>query len=173
MRAPHGVEIDTRGAPFAIRPRKNELGSARADTWQHGGCEPRSGFPLTQQERTRAATRPAQPLLDPVVYDRLDIEAAARMVASENPRGSDALKREQIYTQIKVAKGPVAVRPHHRRRRLRPAEQAPARDHRPRTEPARLRAGLGRALWHSACREVPGRAKVLRAGPAERGICHR
>ena len=58
--------------------------------------------------RSKNAPEPApgqrSPLLDPVVYDRLDIEAAARMVASENPRGSDALKREQIYTQIKSRK---------------------------------------------------------------------
>lgn len=44
------------------------------------------------------------PYLDPVSADALDIEATARMVASENPRGSEALKREQIYTQVAQAK---------------------------------------------------------------------
>lgn len=49
------------------------------------------------------AGRPS-PFLDPIAADALDIEAAARMIASENPRGSEALKREQLYTQIAQAK---------------------------------------------------------------------
>lgn len=48
-------------------------------------------------------SRPS-PYLDPVAADALDLEAAARMLASENPRGSEALKREELYTQLAQAK---------------------------------------------------------------------
>lgn len=37
-------------------------------------------------------------------YDAKDIEALARMVASENPRASDELHVEQIFTQMRQAK---------------------------------------------------------------------
>ena len=37
-------------------------------------------------------------------YSALDVEAAARMLASENPRGSDRLHIEQIWTQIRSRK---------------------------------------------------------------------
>ena len=36
-------------------------------------------------------------------FDDLDVEAAARMLASENPRGSLELHTEQLYTQIRRA----------------------------------------------------------------------
>lgn len=47
---------------------------------------------------------PPSNLLDKRTFDELDVEAGARMLASENPRGSEALKREQLYTQIAQAK---------------------------------------------------------------------
>ena len=37
-------------------------------------------------------------------YSELDVEAAARMLASENPRGSERLHVEQIWTQIRSRK---------------------------------------------------------------------
>lgn len=37
-------------------------------------------------------------------YSKLDIEAAARMLASENPRGSERLHVEQIWTQLRSRK---------------------------------------------------------------------
>lgn len=37
-------------------------------------------------------------------YSTLDVEAAARMLASENPRGSERLHVEQIWTQIRSRK---------------------------------------------------------------------
>lgn len=58
----------------------------------------------TRQKGPALATGRPSPYLDPVAADALDIEAAARMLASENPRGSEALKREQLYTQIAQAK---------------------------------------------------------------------
>ena len=78
--------------------------------------------PLTREE----AGRPGETLeeTEPVVLDRplpispgpsprpdfpneldpLDIEAAARMIASENPRGSRQLHIEQVWTQIRSQK---------------------------------------------------------------------
>lgn len=38
------------------------------------------------------------------LYSKLDIEAAARMLASENPRGSERLHIEQIWTQLRSRK---------------------------------------------------------------------
>ena len=40
----------------------------------------------------------------PQAYSPLDVEAAARMLASENPRGSERLHVEQIWTQIRSRK---------------------------------------------------------------------
>lgn len=37
-------------------------------------------------------------------YSALDVEAAARMLASENPRGSERLHVEQLWTQIRSRK---------------------------------------------------------------------
>ena len=37
-------------------------------------------------------------------YSKLDVEAAARMLASENPRGSERLHIEQIWTQLRSRK---------------------------------------------------------------------
>ena len=37
-------------------------------------------------------------------YSQLDVEAAARMLASENPRGSERLHIEQIWTQLRSRK---------------------------------------------------------------------
>ena len=37
-------------------------------------------------------------------YTEADVEAGARMLASENPRGSRALHVEQVFTQIRAAK---------------------------------------------------------------------
>jgi len=36
-------------------------------------------------------------------FDERDVEAAARMLASENPSGSEALHVEQVYTQVRQA----------------------------------------------------------------------
>ena len=40
----------------------------------------------------------------PQAYSPLDVEAAARMLASENPRGSERLHVEQIWTQLRSRK---------------------------------------------------------------------
>lgn len=50
--------------------------------------------------------RPAPQTPDPLPLDpeALDIEAGARMIASENPRGSRQLHIEQLWTQIRAAK---------------------------------------------------------------------
>ena len=42
--------------------------------------------------------------LAPLQFTDADVEAAARMLASENPRGSQALHIEQVYTQLRSAK---------------------------------------------------------------------
>lgn len=48
-----------------------------------------------EQDGGNASSVPAAPWTD------LDVEAAARMLSSENPRGSRALHIEQIWTQIR------------------------------------------------------------------------
>lgn len=48
-----------------------------------------------EQDGGNASSGPAAP------WTELDVEAAARMLSSENPRGSRALHVEQIWTQIR------------------------------------------------------------------------
>ena len=48
-----------------------------------------------EQDGGNASSGPAAP------WTELDVEAAARMLSSENPRGSRALHIEQIWTQIR------------------------------------------------------------------------
>lgn len=57
--------------------------------------------PTTPPQKPRTQTIPAQ-----TPFSTLDIEAAARMLASENPRESEQLHVEQIWTQLRSrAKG--------------------------------------------------------------------
>ncbi len=49
----------------------------------------------------RPALPPGTPLM---TYDERDLEAAARMLASENPRGSEQLHVEQIFSQVRQAR---------------------------------------------------------------------
>ena len=46
----------------------------------------------------------SRPSLLPTAYSAEDVEAAARMIASENPLGSVALQIEQIWTQLRSRK---------------------------------------------------------------------
>lgn len=56
-------------------------------------------------------TREAEPLSSaPMAHDDTDIEAGARMVASENPRGSERLKVEQLWTQIRQSRNALSRR---------------------------------------------------------------
>lgn len=54
--------------------------------------------PRFPAERDQASALPAE------LIDSRDIEAGARMLASENPRGSRRLHVEQLWTQIRAAK---------------------------------------------------------------------
>lgn len=54
---------------------------------------PRKESPLSPELWQTAAT-----------YTEADVEAGARMLASENPRGSRALHIEQLYTQLRAAR---------------------------------------------------------------------
>ncbi len=57
---------------------------------------------LMLDDLANPAPPPPEPLpLDPAA---LDVEAGARMIASENPRGSRRLHIEQLWTQIRSAK---------------------------------------------------------------------
>lgn len=51
---------------------------------------------LTPPRKPRTQSIPSQ-----TPFSTLDIEAAARMLASENPRGSERLHVEQIWTQLR------------------------------------------------------------------------
>lgn len=50
------------------------------------------------------AKLPLPPPPPPREYTELDVEAAARMLASENPRGSERLHIEQVWTQLRARK---------------------------------------------------------------------
>lgn len=52
--------------------------------------------PLPPPKKSRTQSIPAE-----TPFSTLDIEAAARMLASENPRGSERLHVEQIWTQLR------------------------------------------------------------------------
>ena len=52
--------------------------------------------PLLPSRKPRTQSIPAE-----TPFSTLDIEAAARMLASENPRGSERLHVEQIWTQLR------------------------------------------------------------------------
>lgn len=54
--------------------------------------------------RAREAEWPSTGWQTGPTYTEADVEAAARMVASENPRGSRALHVEQIHTQLRSRK---------------------------------------------------------------------
>ena len=52
----------------------------------------------------RRTVLPSDDWQSTATYTEADVEAAARMLASENPRGSRALHIEQIHTQLRARK---------------------------------------------------------------------
>ena len=63
------------------------------------------GQPLPATPETERWTPPRKPRTQTIPaltpFSTMDIEAAARMLASENPRGSERLHVEQIWTQLR------------------------------------------------------------------------
>src|SRR5262249_9738831 len=58
-----------------------------------------------RREAPTASRRPKVQILPPETpFSTLDIEAVARMLASENPRGSEQLHIEQVFTQLRSRK---------------------------------------------------------------------
>lgn len=60
-----------------------------------------AAWPRTPQPRR---SLPSDDWQTALTYTEADVEAAARMLASENPRGSEALHIEQVHTQLRARK---------------------------------------------------------------------
>ena len=60
-------------------------------------------LPSTSETEPSSTPRktPTQSIPSETRFSTMDVEAAARMLASENPRGSERLHVEQIYTQLR------------------------------------------------------------------------
>ena len=63
-----------------------------------------AALPQTPTSSPRPRSLPSDDWQSTPTYTEADVEAAARMLASENPRGSRQLQIEQIHTQLRARK---------------------------------------------------------------------